>query len=354
MKKILCLILTFILSISFTTTGSFAFSPSKFEDAPVLDGSDKFLKGEISATNEAVYKFILTETSKVRICVSTETKGIQGYIYEENANAPIYECEITTKKMDSDFITLLDAGTYYCKLKGEPSTYKIKSAFTSYGNLEKINNNTFASAEKLKKSTVKTGAITLNDRIDVYKFTLKKRKKVVLWQVGTGGDAEFGLKYNIYKLNTSKRRYDFKKKKQIAYNIEKERLIYNKIGHFFDDDTWYYADSYLLDKGTYYIAIEPEHLYDNSLYKIKLETKKPEPAMYIPYGKFNIQKLKIKVNTGKTMYIKAGKVKKWSVSKSNIITVSKSGYVKGIKKGKAEVVATLTNNKKLRCKVIVK
>ena len=348
--------LTFILIISVLTITSFSVSAVEFDDAIVLENNTKYIKGEIPLdANEITYKIILNETSKLAIYVISEVDGIQGYLYEENADVPIYHTEITTKN-DTDLYTLLEAGTYFFKLKGEFSDFSIKTKVTPYGNLEKKSNNTFASAEKLKKGQIKTGAITLNDRIDVYKFTLKNRKKVNIWQYGTVENSGFGVKYNIYKLNDSKnRKYDLLKKEQIAYKLSKDMLEESERDeYFFDNDTWCGIDRLFLQKGTYYIAIEPECLYDNSLYKIKFETEKPEPAMYTPYGKFNIQKLKIKVNSGKAMYVTSGKVKKWSVSDDKIITVSKSGYVKGIKKGKAEVIATLTDNKKLRCKVIVK
>lgn len=359
MKKIVSLFLMFILLAGILAVGSFSANGEELESAVVLENDGEFIKSEIRlGSNEVLHKFVLEEISDVDILVYTDIKGVRGYIYEENANAPIYDCEITTKKNDADFTTLLEPGTYYCMLKGEPCNYEIKLRATYYGNLEEKSNNTFASAEKIKKNQVKTGAITLNDRIDVYKFTLNKARKVNLWQFGTVEDSGYGLKYSIYKFNLSKRgvrRYDFLKKEQIAYNIAKDILMEDeRIEYFFDDDTWYGCDSLLLEKGTYYIVVEPEHLYDNSLYKIKFKTEAPEPAMYIPHGKFNVQKLKLKAGKGVNLKVKSGKVKKWSVSNDKILSVSKTGYVRTLKKGTAYVTATLNNNKKLRCKVKVK
>lgn len=74
--------------------------------------------------------------------------------------------------------------------------------------------------------------------------------------------------------------------------------------------------------------------------------------------KIKMNKTKLNVNVGKTATLKMVGIKKsdkvkWKTSNKKIATVSQKGKVKGIKKGKATITATV-NKKKYKCVVTVK
>lgn len=69
-----------------------------------------------------------------------------------------------------------------------------------------------------------------------------------------------------------------------------------------------------------------------------------------------LSKSSASLKAGKTLALKVinGTAKSWSSSKKSVASVSKAGKVTALKKGTASITATLTNGKKLTCKVTIK
>ncbi len=85
-------------------------------------------------------------------------------------------------------------------------------------------------------------------------------------------------------------------------------------------------------------------------------TTATEPAQpEAPAKKAKLSKTAVSLKAGKTCSLKVsgGAVKSWSVSNKKVASV-KNGKITALKKGSATVTATLTNGKKLSCKVSVK
>lgn len=70
-------------------------------------------------------------------------------------------------------------------------------------------------------------------------------------------------------------------------------------------------------------------------------------------AKISAKKASLKAGKTKTLKVTGASVKSWKTSKKTVAKVTKKGKITALKKGSATITATLTNGKKLTCKVKV-
>lgn len=216
---------------------------NSFENASdITFGTD--YKGQLALNDTAdYYKFVLTESGKINIKVTT-TMGYTWYTLYNEVESEVWGDDYTN---GVDGMTYLTAGTYYFVIskKNDYGNYSFKATFESadesFKESQSTMNNSFENASSVMMGTDYKGLLARNDTVDYYKFTLAKSGKVNLKFITTMG-------YTWYEL----------------YNELEVKLWGDDYKNGIDGDVH-------LTAGTYYFIISRRDDYGNYSFKMSFE-----------------------------------------------------------------------------------
>lgn len=269
MKKVISfilasLVLFSILSVTVSAAGDII-------SAATSISLDKSYSGSITSSSKInSYKFILNNSGRVNLELSVGIKYAYFYIYDANADVPVWqtggiEWNSTTELIVLDRNIDLTSGTYYfCVKQGLSYTgsYNFKLNFSSAGESFKEpqdgNNNKTETADSINLGTRYYGQIAANDEKDYYKFTVSSSNDVTL-------DVSASIKYSYYYIYDSSVK-EIWKSGGMTWNYTTELLSLNK--------------TITLSAGTYYFCVEKGNSNTGN-YNFKITsatTPDPKPA----------------------------------------------------------------------------
>ena len=296
------------------------------------------------------YKITLPSTGTLSIDFSAYFNRLGFYIYDSNGNEVWNWSNLcwndVTKSIDNTANALLNEGTYYFCFTKSPyyeqhicrGNYKFKLDFTSSGEsfreTQEIFYNTLNEACAIKPGVKYNGAITINDNIDYYKFTLSSKTTVTL---NTTHKAErLGL---------------------FVYNSEGVTVL--NLGGLYRDDVTHVINNESvmeLEKGTYYICFcKPTY------YNIDTARGNFSFSISVPGAtSVKLSKTSVTLDKGKTTTLTAtvqpgtayDKSVTWTSSDEKVASVS-NGKITAKSGGTATITAKTSNGKTAKCTVKV-
>ena len=178
MKKAISLLLTIIMMCSFFTT---------VNAANELDGAKNYTLGSsksgsvVEGDEKDVYKFQLTNSSKLRINYSAGIERSALKLYDENGKEIWHEnpgWNSTTEEISFQSEIYLCKGTYYFSVSkyygfGDYEfVLDCTEIYESFSEEQNGSNNSVKTANDISHGNKYVGCIALNDEVDVYSFSL--------------------------------------------------------------------------------------------------------------------------------------------------------------------------------------
>lgn len=262
-KKIFTKMLGFLFAFSILSAGSnisiSAAAAGSDLDSPItVSKLNKNVTGKLTKDEISIYYvFTVPKTSRVTIHVSSssikESLSMMMYNgdYEELMDKS-YSYNSKTGKISGKWAEYMTAGTYYLrfysKMNDAAGSFTFKVSDSNVKTNDKEPNNSLEKAQTVALNKTYTGLMTMTDRKDVYKFTLKKEQNI-----GINVSSTYT---GVLKIQVSK----------------KEDSLFNNVGSSTYSASQKSGNPYkyqeVLSPGTYYITIEGE----NNTGKYKLET----------------------------------------------------------------------------------
>lgn len=229
-----------------------------------------------------MYKIKLTKAGRLNLDLSTYVdEQILLYVTDDMNRRVFYEAISGSKKNPGKFVhdVDLEPGTYYISIKDsglystDTGMYQLKATFVPALNQESEPNNGSAEAKPFPFYQTRTGFLSWNDSIDVYKIVIPKTSKV-------------GIDFLTYV------------SEEVTLSIfdTANKEVINEIISGSSAKPGRYVNSILLSKGTYYVHVmDRNESGDTGKYKLKVTSTHLLPALSV--NNVNVRSTKV---TGKT------------------------------------------------------
>ncbi len=233
-----------------------------------------------------------------------------------------YTSNTDPKTVSRDLI--FEAGTYYVKVyaySAHTGNYKLRGSFTPANNTEQEPNNGFDQAMPLTRGNKITGLISQMDRVDFYRIEIPYEQKVSFTYTSTLNDSYLTIWNQDFIMQGDR----------------------NEVCYCSADNPKTGVFERQLQKGTYYIKIEPYNSNDNNNGRYYLSWSGEQKA--VTSVKISGKK---KAAAGSSFTLKAdvqpedatNTAVTWKSSASAVASVDESGKVTAKRAGKATITAT--------------
>lgn len=248
----------------------------------------KTTKGYLSALdNKDVYRIELPKAGRLRFDFSSAIDDRVLFQLTDEYNTSIFSKDVygswNNPGKYNPYLDL-EAGVYYLNLYDDYATgvYELKSTFIPALNQEAEPNNGSAEAKAFPFYQTRTGFLSWNDRIDVYKVTIPKTSKVGIDVTSYVDDRAILTLYdgdNVNLLNEE------------VYGSTKAPGRFNR--------------SLMLTRGTYYVSIRDD--YGTGKYQLKVTSTHLLPALSVNKVTARSTKVSGKTEKGATVTMTVGK-----------------------------------------------
>ena len=379
MKKLFAIITSIALLISII--GIIPASAGTISNNDATNATTLTINGapvnDILATENSrnFYRFTLTEASNVKVLLTSQTdksyevcfsfyksKSIENYSFYDNYSLLVPTKNDTASSCAIDEI--LHPGEYYIEisydilsytnapLHSDAPNYNISVIANPVDFTSAEPNNSFDTAQKLDENKVAYSAIHSKDSMDIFKITLSEREKVNILTSGEIYDAyehRYPFDIVVYKATDDLGSYQKIDNAQIYCGTSNKHFITN-------DTRWTRTESYYLDAGTYCFVFSSHYdLNDSAEFKLMYQTEDSKPLFKNAETQHLIlNKLKIKAGETMSLAVTEGTVKKWITNNKKVLRINQAGKITALKQGITDVVAELTDGKKVQKRVSVK
>jgi len=351
MKKITALFLTIIMLVGVIAVAPMSANAEEttdFENAITLPVDGTVAQGEFENADDVEYfKFSLETAGMIYFQIKSDQseKGqrISGTVYREDMTT----VEFTISQYVNEYYEfwnsceVIDSGTYILALTSDASyTFTVACDIDAYGDVAdaaKEPNNNFTEAKSVAENQVVSGVLSINDKVDIYKFTLASKQKVTIYRdaylyTDPAFTYMWPLELNIYN--------DYHK------SVQSKRLKYYSDGKDKAGKEWSYVYEYVLYPGTYYMTLNYEDTYYRDIYVFKYELSEPEPMITKKDGTLT-NFTRLEAGEEIKLAVANGEVVKWKTNSSKTVKVTKKGKVTALAQGEAKIIAILKNGEKI-------
>lgn len=280
-----------------------SFVPVKTDDIEPNNGTaeaqtlkfGQMTKGFLSVQDEVdVYEVKLTKAGRLNLDLSTYVdEQLFVYVIDDMNQQVFYKAISGSKKNPGKLVHYVDLepGTYYISIQdgGRYSTdtgmYQFKSTFVPALNQEVEPNNGSAEAKLFPFYQTRTGFLSWNDSIDVYKIVIPKTSKV-------------GIDFLTYV------------SEEVTVSIfdTANQEVLNEIVAGSPAKPGRYVNSISLSKGTYYVHVmDRNQSGDTGKYKLKVTSTHLLPALSVNKVTVHSTKVSGKTEKGATVTMTIGK-----------------------------------------------
>lgn len=326
MKKIISSIIALTLLAS-----TILITPIAASANTVIPNDNKWHQFNVNADSTYTYDIVVPSTGRININMFFANYGgnCKYYLYDND-----YQTELVRNSTYIDesipktenFEVILSKGTYHLvfKIYERGGYIKAKSKFINY-HCNTKNNSAYDNPNVLANNKIYTSAFAeTNNEYAWYKFTIPSRRivKISFWSYFNY------IEYNIYNKD-----------------IQKSYLSNGTLSGTESSPSGK-TETFVLNKGTYYIKTVRDCYFDYGRYKVRV-TSYTTP-------KLNCKSATIKRNKTKQLRVSGGLgTIKWSSSNRRIAVVNSKGKITGKKKGTCYIYARRCGYK-MSCKVRVK
>lgn len=332
----ICGCLLFVLCVS---TNTYAENYSIATD-------DSWVSGEAEEGEANYYIFTIPSAGKVTITYQSYEALGRCNLYDRDlaqCYGAMLERGSATNPATGQFSKNLEPGTYQLKLfsgstDGHPTKYRMKVSYTPANNNETEPNNAFATAMPLAGGQQVKGFISINDKLDFYKFTIHSQMTVRITVDTTLDNALPGYKLTVWNSDLIEEKKDKDISNGTVYIWEKS-----------------------IGPGTYYIKIEPGHSFDvgdyTGLYTLKWDGLNRVSSIQLKNTSITLAKGKT-YNLLESVFPAAATNKNlsWISDNQSVAAVNSGGKITAKNVGVATITATAQDGSEVSasCQVIVK
>ncbi|MCC9622032.1 Ig-like domain-containing protein [Thalassospira sp. MA62] len=285
----------FVVKTSFTPVKTNDIEPNNgtAEAQPLKFGQTT--KGFLSIQDEVdVYEVKLTKAGRLQLDLSTYVDDQLLLFVIDDMNQQVYYEDISGSKKNPGKLVHgvdLEPGTYYISIQDsgiystDTGMYQLKSTFIPALNQEAEPNNGSAEAKPFPFYQTRTGFLSWNDSIDVYKIMLPKTSKV-------------GIDFLTYV------------SEEVTLSIfdAANQEVLNEIVAGSTAKPGRYVNSISLSKGTYYVHVmDRNESGDTGKYKLKVTSTHLLPALSVNKVTAHSTKVSGKTEKGATVTMTIGK-----------------------------------------------